>query len=920
MILCDLMSVPSFTSNQKIAIEHTKGNLQIIACAGSGKTETVSRRIANLVKQGEPASSIVAFTFSEKAAEELKARIRRILDQECPKKADFGEMYIGTIHSFCMFMLKELEPKYKGFDVLDEAKRVAFVSVPDNYYGKLRLVGFEKEDGLGKYKIIRKFLSSADVVRAESVNPSKLGNERFAKALEDYISLLDEEHYFDFESLIDTLVRLLDDRPEMKKQLNERVKHLIVDEYQDVNRLQEKLISLMAKGCTTLCVVGDDDQCIYNWRGSEIDNIRLFSRRYPKVTQIPLEENFRSTAGIIHSAASLIRNNQNRIEKTMKPPVVTINNYEEGDLTVQHYEAEAQELESIPVKIAELMGADFMDRSKTPVSLSLGDIAILTRTNEDAAKVSRVLDEHGIQCIVVGGESVFTTAEVTLSLNCLRHLFLDESNQTASSRPDSLSQAYASVFAKKNYPEADPKKFSKRLLALKQEVEKIKTKEKDYLAGGIQPFYLATLECFGAGDFEFSEALNYNLAVLSEAISDYETVWKRLKASQFKYFNAFVSAYAFGRYSEKQHNDVGLIDAVKVMTVHRAKGLEFPVVFMPGLVKKRTPNPELLYIEETLYPKERYIGNEDDERRVWYTAMTRSMKYLFLSSSKKREGRTKDYQPHPFIEEIDRKYFSEHKPLQKKRSGHPKRIQATHFLPTSFSEISAFERCGYEYQLRHVFGYNVGVPTAFGYGAQIHNLLNIIHKKYKGKPPTEKQIEELFEHNFYMRYALGKALDGFRKAALTVVKNYVRLHGKEFGMVLQTEKNFELMVADALVTGQIDLLKKIDAKGNVAGIEIVDFKTENTSEYNPNHELQLRLYALACLESLGLDPKKATVHHLDKNTREEVDISKPALEKTKQTIKLQIDGIAGHKFKARPKQKLCVACDYKNICPNRYGK
>ncbi|MCJ7633568.1 UvrD-helicase domain-containing protein, partial [Candidatus Bathyarchaeota archaeon] len=159
------------TDEQKRAINHLSGNLQIIACAGSGKTEVVSRRVAELIKNDARPKSIVAFTFTEKAAEELKARIRAILNDVCPEKADLGDMHVGTIHSFCFEMLKELEPRYRGYDILNDARRVAYISIPQHYYSShLRALPGNK------YRVITQFLESYDIVRIEDINLDDLSN------------------------------------------------------------------------------------------------------------------------------------------------------------------------------------------------------------------------------------------------------------------------------------------------------------------------------------------------------------------------------------------------------------------------------------------------------------------------------------------------------------------------------------------------------------------------------------------------------------------------------------------------------------------------------------------------------------------------------------------------------------------------
>ncbi|MCX6750340.1 MAG: ATP-dependent helicase, partial [Candidatus Pacearchaeota archaeon] len=301
------------TPQQKEAIEHEDGGLQLIACAGAGKTGVISQRIARLIKKGVEPKNIVAFTFTDKAAEEMKARIRLFLEKECPEKTDFGDMYIGTIHSFCLSILKELEPKYKSYEALTEAQRIAFVSKPMTYYSELGLVKLEARDHIKKYSVINKFLESADIMRDENINPDKLTDKDFGSIFKRYINLLDKNQYLDFGEMIFRLVKILETDKEVLKQLHEKVKHLVVDEYQDVNKIQEKLIEFISEGCKSVCIVGDDDQCVFQWRGSDPSYILNFEKNYSKyfkIRRISLETNFRSTEGIVNLSKEFIKKNK----------------------------------------------------------------------------------------------------------------------------------------------------------------------------------------------------------------------------------------------------------------------------------------------------------------------------------------------------------------------------------------------------------------------------------------------------------------------------------------------------------------------------------------------------------------------------------------------------------------------------------
>jgi DNA helicase-2/ATP-dependent DNA helicase PcrA len=916
------------TEEQKKAVKHLKGNLQIIACAGSGKTEVVSTRIAELVKNGAAPKSIVGFTFTEKAAEELKARIREILDRECPSKADLGDMYVGTIHSFCFEMLKQIEPRYRGYDVLDDPRRVAFISMPHRYYHS-HIITLQEH---GKFHAIRKFLQSYDIVRMEDIDIDDLSNADFAECCRRYEGFLERDRYLDFASMIHRLVKLLEESKEAKQALNDRIKHLVVDEYQDVDQLQEKLIRYIADGCESLCVVGDDDQCIYNWRGSTVDNIVNFSKKYSPVTMTPIAHNFRSTQRIIDCATRFIKGNRRRLPKEMKPRNPPTNTSEADDMFYHHFDTEEQEFNFIVERIRALLGTDMNDKKGEPFSLSYGDIAILTRFRKEAAKLVPYLDAANIPVVLDVGAGIFDRPEMVLALSCLAHFF-DFPLQDGAVTENDLVRLYSQAFAGRRdekglkYPSADIKSFIGSIRSIRAVVQKIASKgSNDYLQLGLQPYLHETLKAFGADRFEFEDVYNYNFAVLSQAIADYESVWRRLRASEVKWFFAFVINYGAGSYADTSHNDPSLIHAVKLLTIHRAKGLEFPVVFVPGFVRERGHRSEETFVDDNLYDRARYEGDDEDERRVYYTAITRSMKYFFMTGSTERRKEDGSayrigFGPHPFVHELLAQTTFSHNPtIDRKRSGYDERKFGSSLFPTSFTDLSCYRRCAYDYLLRGIYGYQAGVPPAFGYGTRLHNILNIIYQGYikTKKIPDETDIEGLFEKHFFLRYATNTITAALKVGGTKVIKNYVKLNQQDFSKVLETEKKFELVENDALITGQIDLLKKYDEHGNIKEVEIVDFKSERDDNqlYRTDYEMQLRLYAIASLRSLGLNPKQACVHHLDSGKRDYVGITEAELKQASTAMDDAISNIVEGNFTPKPSTS-CDACDWRRICSHK---
>ena len=218
-----------YTQHQQKAIDHWEGNLQIIACAGSGKTDVITRRIAKLVSTGVPKESIVAFTFTENAAEELKFRIRKHLQDLQPDDPEIGDMYVGTIHSFCYRLLKDFKPSYKAHDVLDEHKRVLFVSTYD-HCRRIGLNDFFKRS----YRNFEKFCLNVDVVREEMIDPRHLPKE-FRKCYENYIKLLDDERFLDFSGMMHLVYHYLLNDVDFATKVFDRIQYVIVDEYQDIN-------------------------------------------------------------------------------------------------------------------------------------------------------------------------------------------------------------------------------------------------------------------------------------------------------------------------------------------------------------------------------------------------------------------------------------------------------------------------------------------------------------------------------------------------------------------------------------------------------------------------------------------------------------------------------------------------------------
>jgi DNA helicase-2/ATP-dependent DNA helicase PcrA len=619
---------------------------------------------------------------------------------------------------------------------------------------------------------------------------------------------------------------------------------------------------------------------------------------------------------------------------------------EKGDLFYKHFETENEEFSFIIRRIEDLLGTDFYDKKGNPFSISYGDIAILVRRNNLAVKLGQRLERAGIQVIMDIGGEVSNRPEVVLGYTCVEYIFSKGRTQKEiRDLKDRLTLLYNDVFisrtdkGKPKYPKANTEVFLQEIDRVKEKADKVfekATDKKDYLQEGLQPYYHDILRAFGADHFEFEEMYNYYFAVLSNAIADYESVWRRLRASEVKWFFGFMHGYGMYNYTETSHYDPSAIDAVKLMTIHKAKGLGFPVVFIPGAVEEQTRPYKDYFIDSSLYPILSYQGDSEDERRVFYAAITRSMKYLFITGSTHRikvDGTPykKDFHPHRFIPEITVGIpFTDNEKISRKNSGFKPRSSSRELFPTSYSDINCYGRCGYDYLLRNIYCYRAGVPVGFGYGTRIHNILNTIYQKFISDEtvPSAEDIEHLFRDQFFLRYATDEITEQLRDAGMKVVNKYISLHEADFSRVLETEKGFEFILGDAIISGQIDLLKKVDSEGNILDVEIIDFKSEKEDEelYKRDYDLQLQMYAIACLNSLGMNPREASIHHLDANHLDaedrgikKVDISEPSLAAAREKINQVISGIISKDFQSCPSIK-CKKCDWMKICPKKSGE
>lgn len=580
------------TNPQKAAINHIDGHLQIIACAGSGKTEVISRRIANILqkKPDVKPENIVAFTFTEKAAASLKARIELALGTSIPG------MYIGTIHGFCKKLLSEYVEKFADFNVLDDVKNHLFIT---RYADKCGMTALDLKPCIlnnGLYlQCIDKLIDDYDHRRCWT--------DTQRNTLEQYIACLYEHKYIDFALLIFEALRQLQENPSVQSYLK-TIKYLIVDEYQDVNDLQEKLIRGIADFGANICVVGDDDQTIYQFRGSNADNMISFPDRYPDVQQVRLEENFRCQKEIVDVAANVITHNERRLQKQMTSGAEKA----AGIVQAKGYPDTEAEFAAIAEQIAKLHEC----------GVSYKEIAVLVRKGKFVPTIATSLAAKGIPYTADSAEDFFGGKYFTRFVETLR--MLDNVDKAA------LHEQWKSIITD-----------SQLLMGFK---------------------YLRS--CSRGGNWRLSEILRVfcekidflneqaadlttraeDLAGICTILDDYDEIYGDYQLSaRITGLLRFLGTQAPQEY--KYHNfreGSSDEDAVQLMTVHKSKGLEFHTVFLPRLNHREFPVSKMggkkyYHVLGGVFEenKAKYDSDTEDERKLFYVAITRAKQNLFMS-------------------------------------------------------------------------------------------------------------------------------------------------------------------------------------------------------------------------------------------------------------------------------------------------
>ncbi|MDE0153242.1 MAG: ATP-dependent DNA helicase [Gammaproteobacteria bacterium] len=964
------------TQAQNDAIEHDDGNLLILACAGSGKTETLAGRIVHMVRNGADRNSIVAFTFTDHAAEELKQRIRRKLEKELPGEPALGDMYVGTIHSFCLRTLQEQNPRYRLFEVMDDARQAALIAT--------NFVRFEDSgDGIGLDRLrtrtrsksygetLRTFLNTLNIVFQKNIDTSRLDDPVLAEAITTYrkIAYGDPNYFFDFNQIIEELIQFLESHLEVLSDLRDRFTHIFVDEYQDVDDRQEHLIRLLTNNGRgpNLTVVGDDDQALYGFRGASVTNILTFKKRYPKVKSITLKDNFRSTHAIVSIADEAVRSVKNRISKEPVARIIgTSGSPEEhfadpGDIQLQTFSTEDDEADWVAERILALRGVAYSDKGEKR-GLDYGDMAILLRSvrNSGAVFVER-LRKKGIPVVISGVGGLFDNDEIRViqAAFCLLaksefavpdangHIKLLSTGETRDFVRKAIDELKNSNCFGQNCSSTHFLSFLDQTRANLDQRALPKPERPSRIGARIYPqaIFQEMLKELGAHDDNWPPSTLFNLGAFSNLLTSFEAVHQWITPARLKNLTLFLSNWAAKYVDEGALGEVGTLNSVRIMTVHAAKGLEWPVVFLPRVSSaifpssKRTREPDTFLSKDT-FDLSDYISGDDGERRLWYVALTRCSKFLHVSSLDRTRKRPTKYFT-DIAHDCVRRDRSDPTPREKLSPTPP---AGSNMLPTTYSDLAAYWRCKREYQLRSLMNFSPGVGEQFGYGRQVHNILAEIHlRAVHGTLIKVPDIPDLVDEFFHLRYTRGEPLDKLKEAAVKGLTRYVEKFGNQIRKAQAVEKRFEFVEPDsgALISGVVDLLERGSESTPPSHREIVgiiDFKVKKINSLTDYEAAtasaaeQLQMYAVGVQYALDCEPGSAAVHIIshaplppdvieaNKDERMPVDISESARgtiqKRVAETVREIRTGMQTQKFETSGVATgSCRRCDFRSFCP-----
>lgn len=949
--------------SQREAISTTEGPLLIIAGPGTGKTFTLVQRVIYLIQEkGVAPESIMIATFTDKAAKELITRISNAL-LERNIKANINEMYVGTFHSICMRILKEhleftnLKKNYRMLDQFDQNYLVEENMYHFNNIDNIDLIlpprggVWKKAEIICDYvnKLQEEFVTEDQLLESENEIYQVLGH-----IMEKYKKLLEDQNLIDFTRIQTEAYALLDNNPDILKEIQDKLSYFMIDEYQDTNSIQEQLLMLLGRYNDNVCVVGDDDQGLYRFRGATIRNILEFPARFDfgKCKIIKLVKNYRSNKDIVDFYNKWMFTTSGKNFKF---------SWEDGDKNYRYDKQIEANRTNIPNNnaVIKLLADDVNDWCENIYNFikelqnqkkitDLNQIAFLFKSvkGDKVVALANYLESHGINVYSPRSEMFFEREEIKLFFGCLLAMFPEFFERIENNEWEWIGNV-------KDYYLSCVQLFNDEILANKKEnIELLKfitscgalhtnlQKNTDYAFAGLfyqlleyAPFrtYLGTDIDSGVIDLRPSR----NLAALSQILTKFEylhrvdvftpkNLEKTLKDFFTKYMR-FLFTGGIGEYEDD--SEYAPSGCVSFLTIHQSKGMEFPIVIVGSLTSSCKDNENALVTEivEKFTGKTAYEPKDEikyfDFWRLYYTAFSRAESLLVLTNYKKPNKY--------FIDQTDKleSYDSDEFDITKFDF---EKIKDVNIKDTfSFtSHILLYKNCPMQYKFYKELAFS---PVRVGstlYGQLVHETIEDIHKaaiKKESDSITPENISLWFDTNYE---TLSKNQHSYlagpqKEAALNSVLRYAERNGDRWDTIQEAEVPVTLVKEDYILEGKIDLIK---GDGNT--VEIIDFKGQKKPDVNSSdpdvqaqiqqYKNQLEVYAHLVEQKNGVKVSKMHLYY----TGEENGVPQITFENNKVDVQQTINEFETivHSIKAKDfnhrckNQKTCNECDMRFYC------
>ncbi|HEU0251097.1 MAG TPA: ATP-dependent DNA helicase, partial [Solirubrobacteraceae bacterium] len=704
---------------------------------------------------------------------------------------------------------------------------------------------------------------------------------------------------------------------ELAEAVHASLRHLIVDEYQDVNPAQERLIQLLAGPEVSLCVVGDDQQAIYQWRGSDISNIVRFRERYEPVTTFEITTNRRSRPQLIDAANAFAQSIPDRISKRMDKHRASMQG-DEREIVVWTADTEQEEAGWVANLILDLLDA----------GLRYQDIAVLVRGRAAYPRLIEQFSTFDIPVQPEGRTGLFEQPEARVLGRTFAWLtdieWREPYQRSQLLRDQVLLDEYGSVFRLS-------KPAQHRVAVLLSKWKEAVPRE-DRTADLVGELY-EVLDELDIRSWDLEDALALNrmgtLARFSALLADYESVRRRARPDfdapgeqvggqdrgswYYRNLALHIVNYAQGVYEGFDGEPNYVLGAIDLTTVHRAKGLEWPAVFLPSLTAKRFPSSKSGRPQEWLVPQElfnarRYEGGDGDERRLFYVGMTRARDWL--SISRHRRVTRQASASSPYYEELsERELAVEDVRPPDFDLGAGEEGQT---IDLSYSELALFIDCGLAFRLRNLLGFQPRIAPELGYGKAVHHVMRRMAEETErlGRAPADREIAEILDAGFFLPAANKAAHRQLKDAAQRLAIAYRERYAEDLYRVWETERPFELHLDGVTISGRADVI--LDEEGGVpSALAIVDYKTSTVSS-SLDHALQLQIYADAGRRE-GLDVRGAYVHDLKATTRSQIPVDPKAVSQAETTVADAASKIRARDYRPNPGAR-CRGCEVRRIC------